>query len=127
MALGATFQPTTLAQALQFGLLVDPPTRETTQSVSERVIPGSNDSVIDVVGKTVTKIRGKARIDGFQALKTFEGAVGSLGTLVYSEEPTGIQVLFIALVRTYVQPVSFINLCDIEFWVIPNDAVLSGF
>ena len=127
MPLQATYSPSTLSVALQFGLLIDPPNRETAQTISERLIVGSNNVTIDVIGKPVTKIRGKARFNGFQALKTFEGSVGTQGTLVYGEEPTGVQVILVSINRTWVNPVTDVHLCDIEFWVLPPGVVLSGF
>lgn len=125
--LQASYQPTTLAIPLQFGLLIDPPNRETTQVISERVIPGSTAVVIDVIGKPVTKIHGKARINGYQSFKTFEGAVGTIGTLIYGEEITGIEVIFVSINRQWVNPQADVHLCDIEFWVIPQGTITSGF
>lgn len=104
--------------ALNFGLLIDPPTRETRQTVAEAIIPGSNNAVIDVVGKAVTKIRGAARFDSYVSLTVFEGAVGTQGLLVYSEEPTGLPVLFVALERTRVAP-NGMQLGNVEFWIAP--------
>src|SRR5437763_16775312 len=104
---------------LNFGLLIDPPTRETRQTISERVIPGTNSSTIDIVGKTVTRIRGQARFNSYGALKTFEGVVGSTGVLVYSEEPAGLHVIFAGLTRTRVTP-SDVHLANVEFWIIPS-------
>ena len=111
----ATYTPAGGAD-LDFGLLVDPPTRETRQTVSERVVPGSNSAIVDVIGKAVSKITGSARFDSFAALKTFEGAVGTSGMLVYSEEPDGIPVLFVSLQRSRVTPAD-IHLANVEFWV----------
>jgi hypothetical protein len=111
----ATYTPSGGAD-LDFGLLVEPPTRTTTQTVNERVIPGSNDVVLDVIGKSITKIRGTARFDSFSALKTFEGAVGTDGMLVYAEEAAGIAVLLVGLERTRVTPQD-IHLGNIEFWI----------
>lgn len=99
-----------------FGLLVDPPTRQTQQQVNERVVPGSNTAIIDVIGKAVTKIRGSAKFTTFASLKTFEGAVGTSGSLVYSEEPSGIAVLFVSLERTRVTPTG-VQLANVEFWL----------
>jgi hypothetical protein len=113
----ATYTPAG-ESALNFGLLIDPPTRETRQTVAEAIIPGSNNSVVDVVGKAVTKIRGSARIDSFSGLKTFEGVVGTQGSLVYSEEPSGIDVLFVALERRQVSPQG-IQIANVEFWIAP--------
>lgn len=127
MPLQATYQPTILSTPLQFGLLIDPPNRQTEMTVSEAVIPGSTDVVLDMIGKPTTKIRGKARINGYQAFKTFEGAVGTMGTLVYGEELSGIQVAFIGINRQWVNPQSDIHICDIEFWILPTNIVLSGF
>jgi hypothetical protein len=111
---------------LDFRLLVDPPTRETRQTISERVIPGTNSSNIDIVGKTVTRIRGQARFDSYAALNTFEGVVGSTGVLAYSEEPAGIAVIFAGLTRTRVTP-SDVHLANVEFWIIPSvDGVLQA-
>ncbi len=111
----ATYTPSG-GSALNLGLLVDPPTRQTNQQVSERMIPGSNTAIVDVIGKAVTKIRGAARFDSFAALKTFEGAVGTNGSLVYSEEPAGVAVLFVSLERTRVTPQG-IQLANVEFWL----------
>lgn len=104
--------------ALNLGLLVDPPTRETRQTVAEAIVPGSNNAVVDVVGKPVTKIRGVARFESFDSLKTFEGAVGTQGLLEYSEEPTGIPVLFVSLQRQKVTP-NGVQLAGVEFWIAP--------
>jgi hypothetical protein len=105
--------------ALEFHLLIDPPTRETRQTMSERVIPGTNSSSIDIIGKTVTKIRGQARFDSYAGLTTFEGAVGSTGVLVYSEEPAGLDVIFVSMQRTRVTK-DDIHLASVEFWIIPS-------
>lgn len=102
--------------ALAFNLFIDPPTRETRQMVSERLIPGSNSAIIDVIGKAVTKIRGIGKFLSFAALKTFEGAVGTNGVLVYSEESGGINVLFVSLERTRVLP-NDVHLAGVEFWI----------
>jgi len=118
----ATYTPSG-GSALNFHLLVDPPTRETRQTVSERVIPGATQSVIDIVGKTVTKIRGHARFDSYGSLTTFEGAVGTRGTLVYSEEPSGITVIFVALERDRVTAHD-LHLANVEFWLIPPGGVV---
>lgn len=117
----ATYTPSNNGPTFVFGMLVQRPTRETIQQVSERLITGSNDAVIDIIGKPVTKIRGLARVDGYQSLKTFEGAVGTDGNLVYSEEPTGVQVIFVGLTREQVVGVApnDKHLCGIEFWVLP--------
>lgn len=104
---------------LNFHLLIDPPTRDTRQTISERVIPGTNSSKIDIIGKSVTKIRGQARFDSYGALTTFEGVVGSTGVLVYSEEPAGIDVIFVSLQRTRVTK-DDIHLGSVEFWIIPS-------
>jgi len=114
----ATYTPDGDAE-LEFGLLIDPPTRTTQQTLSERVIPGTNTSKIDIIGKTVTKIRGQARFDSYGALTTFEGAVGTTGTLAYSEEPSGIAVIFASLQRTRVTP-DDMHLASVEFWIIPS-------
>jgi hypothetical protein len=111
----ATFTPSG-GSALNFGLLVDPPTRQTAQTVSERMVPGSNNAVIDVIGKAVTKIRGSAKFDSYASLKTFEGAVGTSGSLVYSEEPAGVVVLFVSLERSRVTP-GTVQLGTVEFWI----------
>jgi hypothetical protein len=111
----ATYTPSG-GSAYTFGLLIDPPTRQTQQQVNERLVPGSNTAVIDVIGKAVTKIRGAATFASFVSLKTFEGAVGTDGSLVYSEEPGGIAVLFVSLERTRVTP-SGVQLADVEFWM----------
>jgi hypothetical protein len=108
--------------ALAFHLLVDPPTRQTQQMMSERVIPDSfgaaAGSVIDRIGKTVTKIRGAARFDSYGSLTTFEGVVGTQGTLTYTEEPSGVSVIFVSMERTRVTPRD-IHLATVEFWLIP--------
>jgi len=101
---------------MDFGLLVDPPTRQTQQTMSERVIPGSNTAIVDRVGKGVSKIRCAARFDSFGALKNFEVVVGSQGTLVYSEEPAGIDVIFVSLERTRTTAQD-VHLGNVEFWV----------
>jgi hypothetical protein len=122
----ASYTPTTGPTAgtpLDFRLLIDPPTRQTQQTMSERIIPGASNSVISVVGKTVTKIRGAARFDSYAALNTFEGAVGTRGTLEYSEEPAGIDVIFVSLDRTRVTPADM-HLGNVEFWIIPAEAVV---
>jgi hypothetical protein len=103
--------------AFNFGLLIDPPTRETRQTVAEAIIPGSNNAVVDVVGKAVTKIRGAGSFASFASLKYFEGAVGTQGVLVYSEEPAGIPVLFVALERTRVAP-NGLQIASVEFWMV---------
>lgn len=126
MALGASYTTST-GVLIVFGMLVDPPDRDTTQQISERLIVGSNDAVVDVIGKPVTKIKGKFRIDGYENLKVFEGAVGTMGSLVYTEETGGLAVILVTVHRTYVQSISDIHVGDIEFWVIPTGAVLSGF
>jgi hypothetical protein len=113
--MATTYTPTGGA-ALDFHLLVEPPTRDTRQTASERPIPGSNDVVVDVIGKATTKIRGRAYFDSYAALKTFEGAVGTDGVLVYSEEPLGIDVLFIALERDRVTPQD-LHFASVEFWI----------
>ena len=109
---------------LEFGLLVDPPTRQTQQSVSERIIPGSNNSVVDVIGKPVSKIRGAARFDSFDSLKTFEGAVGTSGVLVYSEEPSGIDVLFVSIERTRTVSTTDLHLASVEFWITGSSTLV---
>lgn len=111
----ATYTPSG-GSPYNFGLLVDPPTRSTEQQVSERIIPGSNNAVVDVIGKPVTKIRGAAKFASFASLKTFEGAVGTDGTLVYSEEPSGVAVLFVSMQRTRVTP-GGVQLANVEFWL----------
>lgn len=103
--------------ALAFQLLIDPPTRETRQTVSERVIPGTTDAIVDVIGKAVTKILGIGRFDSYASLTTFEGAVGTDGVLIYSEEPTGIDVLFVALERNRVLR-NDVHLAGVEFWIV---------
>lgn len=108
---------------LDFGLLIDPPTRETRQTMSERVVPGSTTAIVDMIGKPVTKIRGAARFDSFDALKIFEGAVGTSGVLVYSEEPAGIDVLFVSLQRTRALPAD-LHLADVEFWITGSSAIV---
>jgi hypothetical protein len=118
----ATYTPSGDTE-LAFGLLVDPPTRQTQQTVSERIITGSNNSVVDVIGKSVTKIRGAARFNSFDGLKTFEGAVGTSGVLVYSEEPGGIDVLFVSLERTRVVSTTDIHLATVEFWLTGPDTL----
>lgn len=119
----ATYTPSG-GSVLNFRLLVDPPQRETRQTVSERLVPGTNRSIIDIVGKSVTKIRGTARFDSFGALKTFEGVVGSQGVLVYSEEPAGLNVIFVSCDRNRVTPQD-IHLANVEFWIIPP--AMTGF
>jgi hypothetical protein len=111
----ATYTPSGQS-ALSFHLLVDPPNRNTQQTMSERLIIGSTLSVVDRIGKAITKIRGAARVDSFAGLKTFEGAVGTSGVLVYSEEPGGINVTLVSLERTRVTP-GDIHLGNVEFWV----------
>jgi len=103
---------------LAFHLLVDPPTRQTEQTMSERVIPGGQ-SVVDRIGKTVTKIRGNARFDSYGSLTTFEGVVGTQGTLSYSEEPGGIDVIFVSMQRSRVTPAD-LHIASVEFWLIPS-------
>lgn len=112
----ATYTPTG-GSVLNFHLLVDPPTRNTSQTVSERLIPGSTSAVIDVIGKAVTKIRGQGRFDSYAALKTFEGAVGTAGVLIYSEEVAGVNVLFTLVERNRVTPHD-IHLASVEFWLV---------
>jgi len=111
----AVYTPTA-GSPLAFHLLVDPPTRETRQQISERLIPGSNNAIVDVIGKAVTKIRGQARFDGYAALKTFEGAVGTGGLLQWTEEPAGVAVIFVSLERNRVTP-NDIHLAQVEFWL----------
>ena len=77
----ATYTPSG-GSALNFRLLVDPPERQTSEVMSERPVIGSTASVVSFIGKPVTKIRGEARFDSFGALKTFEGVVGTEGSLV---------------------------------------------
>jgi hypothetical protein len=103
---------------LDFHLLIDPPQRETRQTLSERIVPGGDTAIVDRIGKSVTRIRGSARFDSFEALKTFEGVVGTSGTLFYSEEPEGLTVEFVSLNRTRVTPFD-IHLASVEFWIIP--------
>jgi hypothetical protein len=122
----ATYTPTTGPGAgtpLNFHLLIDPPTRETQQSMSERVIPGATNSIVAVIGKAVTKIRGAARFDSYGGFKTFEGVVGTQGTLAYSEEPSGVPVIFVNMARTRVTPHD-IHLANVEFWLIPPTAII---
>jgi hypothetical protein len=107
--------------------LIDPPTRGTEAQVSERTIAGGDGVVIDVIGKPVTKIHGRARIQGYGAFTTFEGAVATMGNLVYSEEPTGIQVLFVSMNRQWVNTTTDTHLADVEFWIIPDGTITSGF
>jgi hypothetical protein len=71
----------------------------------------------------VTKIRGSARFDSYAGLNTFEGAVGTRGTLEYSEEPAGIDVIFVSLDRTRVTPTD-LHIANVEFWLIPSSAVV---
>src|SRR5262252_5445004 len=97
----ATYTPDGFT-AYSFHFLVDPPTRETRATVSERVPPGASHSVIDIVGKAVTKIRGSARFDSYGSLTTFEAAVGTTGTLVYSEAT--LRVIFVSLSRKRITP-----------------------
>lgn len=114
---------------LAFHMLSDQPTRQTQQTMSERIIPGSTGldqgSVVDLIGKPVTKVRGNARFDSFDGLKTFEGAVGTQGTLVYPEEPGGVRVIFISLERNRVLPPD-IHLAAVEFWLMPPGEVVGG-
>jgi hypothetical protein len=117
----ATYTPAGGAD-LDFRLLIDPPERQTQQQMSERIVPFSDHSIIDYIGKAVTKIRGTARFNSFNSLKTFEGAVGTHGTLVYSEEPAGIDVIFVNLQRSRVTPAD-IHLARVEFWITPPSAV----
>jgi hypothetical protein len=121
----ASFTPTEgpgVGVPLNFRMLIDPPARQTQQTMSERVIPNAA-SVIDKIGKTVTKIRGTGRFDSFGALKAFEGVVGTRGTLEYSEEPTGIDVIFVSMERTRVTPAD-IHLANVEFWIIPSSGAV---
>ena len=119
LLLGASFQPQNPISigALQFGMLVSKPRRSTVITAAEELIPGSNDSLIDVIGKGVTKIQGAAVFQSYQSLKAFEGAVGSDGVLVYAEEPLGVHALLVSVERTGVTP-SDIQLADIEFWLV---------
>jgi hypothetical protein len=107
---------------MDFHFLVDPPTRQTQQTMSERVIPGGQ-SVVDRIGKTITRIRGTARFDSYGAFKNFETVVGSEGTLVYSEEPGGIDVIFVSMERARVTPAD-IHLASVEFWLIPSGGLV---
>jgi len=120
----ATYTPSG-GSALSFHLLVDPPVRETRQTVTERIIPGSNSSVVDIVGKTITKIRGQARFDSYTALVAFEGAVGTQGTLVYSEEPAGKPVIFVSLSRNRVTSHD-IHIADVEFWLVASGTTVQA-
>lgn len=122
----ATIQALTpiASAAFSFGLLIDPPTRETRQTVAEQIIPGTNTAFVDIIGKSITKIRGTARIDTFALLKLMEGIVGSNCTLIYSEEPAGVPVLFVSLERTKVSGRVLgtgldTHLCNVEFWLTP--------
>lgn len=122
----ATYTPSTGPGAgtpLNFRLLIDPPERQTQQTMAERVIPGATNSVVSIVGKAVTKIRGQARFDSFGALKTFEGVVGTRGSLVYSEEPSGLNVIFVAMSRGRVTPYD-VHLASVEFWIIPTSTIV---
>lgn len=118
----ATYTPAG-GSALNFGFLIDPPTRRTEQQVSERLIFGSDEAIVDVIGKSVTKIIGRARIDSYASFLTFEGAVGTQGTLVYSEEAGGISVLFRSLERNQVTK-GDVHICSIEFWIIGTNVTL---
>jgi hypothetical protein len=108
---------------LAFHLLIDPPSRQTQQTMSERIIPNST-SVVDRIGKSITKIRGAARFDSYGSLTTFEGVVGTRGTLVYSEEPGGIDVIFVSMDRTRVTAAD-IHLANVEFWLMPADDTIT--
>jgi len=112
----ATYTPTA-GSSLTFHLLIDPPTRSTRQTVSERVIPGSTSTIVDVIGKSVTKIIGRGRFDSFTIFKTFEVAVGTSGVLIYSEEVAGVNVVFVALERSRVIKAD-VHLANLEFWLV---------
>lgn len=114
MPYGALFNST--AGSFQFGLLIDPPTRQTRQTINESLIPGSNNTVIDIIGKPVTKILGRGVFQSFASLTTFEGAVGLSGSLIYSEG--AFNVILVAIERTEVTR-SQVQLANIEFWIIP--------
>ena len=111
----ATYTPSG-GSALTFHLLVEPPVRATQQTMSERLIPGSTTSVIDKIGKAITKIRGQGRFDSYTILKSFETAVGTSGSLVYSEETGGINVTFVSLERSRVTSHD-IHIASVEFWI----------
>jgi hypothetical protein len=129
----ATYTPSNgdvAGTSLDFHLLIDPPIRETVQQMAERVIPhaGLNEfplkkNVIAIVGKAVTKIRGQARFDSYAGLTAFEHVVGTQGSLIYSEEPSGITVALVSMRRNRVTPHD-IHLAAIEFWLLPASAVI---
>jgi hypothetical protein len=122
----ATYTPSTGPGAgtpLAFHLLIDPPERDTQQQMAERTIRGATNSVVSFIGKAVTKIRGEARFDSFAGFKTFEGVVGTEGSLIYSEEPSGITVIFVAMRRNRVTPHD-VHLAQVEFWIIPTSAIV---
>jgi len=119
----ATFTPDG-GTALAFGLLIQNPGRETKQTANEEMIIGTNDVVIDVIGKAVTKIRSGAIIASIEGLETFEGAVGLQGTLAYTEyglTPTSVSytVLFMECSRVNVTK-GGVQIVNMEFWIIPT-------
>jgi hypothetical protein len=120
----ATYTPSG-GSTLNFHLLVDPPERETREAMAERTIRGATNSVVSFIGKPVTKIRGQARFDSYGGLTTFEGVVGTQGSLVYSEEPSGIPVAFVALQRMRVTPHD-IHVASVEFWLLPSSTVIQS-
>lgn len=110
--------------ALQFGMTIQNPGRETKQLANEEVITGTNDVVIDIIGKAVTKIRSSAIIASISGLHTFEGAVGLSGTLSYTEygpSPVGVSypVILMECSRTGVTK-GGIQMVNVEFWIIPS-------
>jgi hypothetical protein len=126
----ATYTPSTgpgAGTSLVFHLLVDPPDRETVQLMNERLVrkavPPAPQSIVSLIGKAVTKVRGQARFDSFVVFKNFEDVIGSQGSLIYSEEPSGIPVVFVAMRRNRVTPHD-IHLAALEFWILPLDAVI---
>jgi hypothetical protein len=112
----ATYTPSG-GGSLQFGLLIDGASRETRQQINEEVIPGSSNVVVDIVGKLSTKIKGRAIFSSFAALQTFEGAVGTNGSLSYVELSGGVSfnVVLVSIERQQVTP-SDIQIGNIEFW-----------
>jgi hypothetical protein len=112
----ATYTPTA-GSPLTFHLLVDPPTRDTRQTISERQVPGSTTTIVDVIGRAVTKVLGRGRFDSFTIFKTFEVQVGTSGVLIYSEEGAGVNVVFVAIQRTRVTKAD-VHIANVEFWLV---------
>jgi|SRR5215831_1735213 len=115
---GATYTPSG-GGSLQFGLLITAAGRETRQQVNEEIIPGSNNVVVDIVGKLSTKIKGRGIFADYSAFTTFEGAVGTNGTLTYSEQTGGVSlsVVFVGMDRQQVNLQGY-QIADMEFWII---------